>query len=139
MYTFIFYHSYRLALRLKEWNDTPILFSTMSLGTCVVFHLGAILFLVEATWAKRGSFDAIFQFMEVGRYIVAVAVVGGIYLYYARNGRGEKIYKRISENPNRNLVYNINPMLAVSAAYVLSFLAGMVAAMYRNGDGIFKP
>ena len=137
MYNYIFYKGYQLAKNLKNWNDTPILFSTMTIGLCAIFNFGTILFLIEGFLNDKTKFDYFFTLINIGRFVVGGIVILTIYFYYAKGNRGERIVAIYKDKEDRDLIPSIHPAIVLLSAYVISFSLCLLAGMYKNQDGIF--
>ncbi|MEZ5045777.1 MAG: hypothetical protein R2831_02180 [Chitinophagaceae bacterium] len=136
IYDYLFYKGHQLAKKSKNWEDTPMLFSIMIISWCIILNLGTLLFLIEGLNNKGVEFGGIISFLNNYRYIFGGVVVLLIWLYYAYKGRWKRVVAKY-ESREKERTRNIHPVIVVIAAYVVSFLLGMFAAMYKNGDGIF--
>lgn len=136
IYDYLFYKGYQLAKKSKNWEDTPMLFAIGIIGWCIILNLGTLLFLIEGLNKGNLEFGGVISFLNHFRYIFGVVVVLLIWLYYSYKGRWKRIIVKFEakEEGRKN---NIHPVIIIVAAYIVSFLLGMFAAMYKNGDGIF--
>lgn len=136
IYDYLFYKGYQLAKKSKNWKDTPMLFAIIIISWCIILNLGTLLFLIEG-WNKRNlEFGGIISILNDYRYIFGGVIVLLIWIYYAYKGKWKRIVASFEakEEVRKN---NIHPVIIVVTAYIISFLLGMFAAMYKNGDGIF--
>ena len=137
IYDYLFYKGHQLAKKSKNWEDTPMLFAIMIISWCLILNLGTLLFLIEGLNKRNSEFSGVSSFLNDYRYIFGGVVVLLIWLYYAYKGRWKRIIAKFEakEVGRKN---NIHPVIIVVTAYICSFLLGMIAAMYKNGDGIFN-
>jgi len=136
IYDYLFYKGHQLAKKSKNWEDTPMLFAIMIISWCIILNLGTLLFLIEGLNKRNLEFGGVISILNDYRYIFGGVVVLLIWLYYVYKGRWKRIVAKFEakEEGRKN---NIHPVIIVVAAYIVSFLLGMFAAMYKNGDGIF--
>jgi|GEM_PF-1448672 len=136
IYNYLFYKGYQLAKKSKNWEDTPMLFAIMVISWCIILNLGTILFLIDGLNKRNLELGGVVSLLNGYRYLFSGILLLLIWLYYAYKGRWKRIVAKYEtkEKGKRN---NIHPVIVVIAAYLVSFLLGMFAAMYKNGDGIF--
>src|SRR5690606_14934818 len=125
--------SYQLAKTLRNWNDTPILFSTWMVAICFLFNAYALLFLID-TLDNSSNFNSLISWLNNLKYIVGGLSILFIWLYYRK--KAEKIVAKYEAKERKN-GRSIHPVIILIIYYVVSFFIGMIAAMYRNNDGIF--
>lgn len=137
MYNYLFYKGYQLAKMSKNWENSPLLFAIMIISWCVILNLGTLLFFVEGLHSRSLDFGGFISFLNSYRYIFGLMVVILVYFYYYGNNRWRRIldnYEAIEKDKKSR----IHPLVVVLFFYVFSFLLGLVAAMFKNGDGIFR-
>jgi hypothetical protein len=136
IYDYLFYKGYQLAKRLKNWEDAPILFSTMCIGVCFIMNFASILFLIEGLSKNYYQFSHFMSGLNEFKYLSGCILGILIWWYYSCKGRWQKIVTKY-ENKEKQRGKSINPIIVLIAAYFLSAVLGTLTAMYRNGDGIF--
>ena len=136
MYDYLFYKSYTLAKRLKNWEDAPILFSTSVLGFGLIMNIATILFVVEGI-VGESKLDLSPAIATINRfkYIFGALMMFIVYSYYSHNNRGEKI---VSKYENKKANIKLPAILVLIVYYFGSSFIAMLSAMFRNGDGFFK-
>ncbi len=135
IYDYLFYKSYQLATKSKNWKDTPVFFATMVMGWCLILNFASILFLIEALSKNKMAFGRYISKITGIKYIVGIVILSVVWMYYSHKSRWEKIITRYQEREGETA--NIHPAIVVIGACGLSFILGALSAMYKNGDGIF--
>lgn len=130
IYDYLFYKSYQLAKKSKNWEDTPILLGVMIVGSCLIFNIGTIICLVDGMgFVKYSGFDNKY------RYIVGAIVTLCVGIYYSRKNIYMKILERYERK--RQGKNNLLPIVVVLFYCIVSILLLVLSAMYKNGDGFF--
>lgn len=137
LYNYLFFKGYQLARKSRNWRDTPILFAIMIIAWCLILNLATIFFLLEALGSQCLYFGSFFSNLNEYKYLTGAIVLLLLLLYYTYKGRGKRIVTKFEER-EKNKEKNIHPGIIVIIAYVMSFVLAMLAAMYKNGDGIFR-
>ena len=128
IYNYLFYKSYLLAQRSRNFDDMTVLGGIIFVVACVMFNVFAISFALEGA----GLIDI--DFKEKYKYPFAFGLVGILLGYYLYKGRYKKIVARYSEKAR----LQIHPVLAIIFYYAISFLIMLIAGMYKNSDWIFS-
>jgi hypothetical protein len=131
VYDYLFYKSYQLAKKLKDWEDTPVYFATIVVGVCAILNFASLLFLLEGLSGNNSRFIDIFSFAKRFKYIFASILMFLFWLFYSYNDRGEKICKKIElkEKIKNNPA---NPVIVIILAYVLSIVLINISSMYKH-------
>ncbi|PSK90600.1 hypothetical protein [Taibaiella chishuiensis] len=135
IYDYLFYKSYQLATKSKNWKDTPVFFATIVMAWCLILNFASILFLIEALTKNKMAFGPYISKMNNIKYIFGIVLITAIWMYYSHKNRWKKIITRYQEREGETA--NIHPAIVVIVACGLSFILGALSAMYKNGDGIF--
>ncbi len=138
MYNYSFYKGYTLAKKLKNREDTPVLFSSMTVCACLFFNIITLLFLLEALTNKNFPASTIVELIASGKYIFGIIASVGVWFYYSYGERWKRIITRYSRKAERRNI-TIHPVIVLVAYYSVSFALLLMAGMFKNGDGIFKP
>jgi len=136
VYNYLFYKGYQLAQKSKNWEDTPILFAVMVIGWCFILNVATIFFLLEGVYNRNLGIGNVISSLNKHRYLFASVLSLLILIYYTYGSRWRRIIAKY-EAKEKERGRNIHPAIVVIAAYVLSFVLGMLSAMYKNGDGLF--
>lgn len=136
-YDYLFYKGYQLAKKSKNWEDTPTLFAVIIIGWCLIMNFGAILFLLEELNRRSLIIESFVSILNEYKYLVGGVVVLLISTYYTYKGRWKKIIIKY-ENKESKSGKIIHPAIVVIFFYITSFFLGLLSAMFKNGDGIFK-
>lgn len=132
IYNFLFYKSYQLAERSKNFDSTPVLGGILWVMGCFMFNTFTILFLFEGS-GLSGSLILERKY----KYIISFVLVFFLTFYYSYRGRYKKIVERFKER-ERMAGKEIQPLIVVILYLVISFVLMLLAGMYKNGDGIFN-
>jgi len=136
IYDYLFYKGHQLAKKSKNWEDTPMLFAIMIISWCIILNLGTLLFLIEGLNKRNLEFGGVISILNDYRYIFGGLIVLLIWINYTYKGRWKRVVAKFEAKEKRGK-NNIHPVIIVVAAYIVSFLLGVFAAMYKNSDGIF--
>jgi hypothetical protein len=132
IYDYLFFKSYQLGKRSRNFEDIPVLAGVIWVGTCFMFNVFTIAMLLESIGLSGN-----FIFEKKYKYIFSLSLVFLLIFYYSYKGRYKKIIK-IYEEKERIKGKSFHPVLVIIFYYVASFLIGTLTAMYKNGDGIFN-
>ncbi|MFN6379727.1 MAG: hypothetical protein ACK4WD_10645 [Flavobacteriales bacterium] len=132
IYDYLFFKSYQLGKRSRNFEDIPVLAGVIWVGACFMFNIYTIAMLAEALGYSGG-----FVFEKKYKYIFSLGLVLLLIFYYSYKGRYKTIIERYEEK-ERMKGKGIHPVLVITFYYVASFLIGMLTAMFKNGDGVFK-
>ncbi|HCY41796.1 MAG TPA: hypothetical protein DHV48_10640 [Prolixibacteraceae bacterium] len=130
IYNYLFYKSYLLAQRSRNFDDIPVLGGMIFVIACVMFNIFAISFVLEGA----GLIDI--DFKEKYKYPFSFGLIGILLFYYLYKGRYKKIVEKYSESSKNGL--QIHPILVIIFYYLISFFNMLIAGMYKNNDWIFS-
>jgi len=130
IYNYLFYKSYLLAQRSRNFDDIPVLGGLIFVAACVMFNIFAISFLLVGA----GLIDVDFE--EKYKYPFSFGLIGILLFYYLYKGKYKRIVAKNSARSKHGL--QIHPILVIIFYYVISFLIMLVAGMYKNNDWIFS-
>lgn len=130
IYNYLFYKTYVLALRSKNFDDIPALGGLIFVVLCVMFNIFTLTFLFEGL----GIIDDV-SFKKEYKYVFSLTLVLLLLWYYMYKGRYKKIVSYYEQkNKGESQLY---PIIVIIIYYGISFGLGMLAAMYKNHDWIF--
>lgn len=132
IYDYLFYKGYQIGKWSKNFDDMPALAGIIWVAFCFMLNIFTVTILFEA-WGLSSSFS----FESKYKYIFSLALVLLLIFYYTYNGRYKKIVERY-EDKERNKGNSLHPIIVILTYLIISFGLGTIAAMYKNGDGIFK-
>jgi hypothetical protein len=130
VYNYLFYKSYQLAVRSKNFEDMPALGGIIFVVACIMFNIFTISLALEGFGFSHISFKKEYK------YPFALMLVLVILMYYLLNGRYKKIIKKY-EDRERELGIGIHPIFVIFAYYGISFGLMLLAGLFKNGDWIF--
>jgi|SRR5690606_36979428 len=131
VYNYLFYKSYQLAVRSKNFDDMPALGGIIFVVACIMFNIFTISLVLEGFGVIDISFNKKYQ------YPFTLVLVLLILMYYLRNRRYKNIVKEY-EDRERELGKGIHPIFVIIAYYVISFGLMLLAGLFKNGDWIFS-
>jgi high-affinity Fe2+/Pb2+ permease len=132
IYNYLFYKSYQIGQRSGNFEGMPVLAGVIWVSFCAMLNLFTLYFLLEGLLGVNQNL-----FKREYKYIFALIWVLLLIFYYSYKER----YKRIIahyQDKERSKGKSLHPIIVIFLYYGLSFVLGTLAAMYRNGDGIFK-
>ena len=129
VYDYLFYKSYILAKRSRNFDDMPILGGIIFVIACVMFNIFAITQVLE----RVGIFDV--EFQKKYKFPFALVLVGIILGYYLFKGRYKKIIEKYDQYKKRRL--QLHPIIVIIIYYGISFGLLLLAGLYKNRDWIF--
>lgn len=132
IYDYLFFKSYQLGKRSRNFEDMPVLSGVIWVGACFMFNIFTIAILLEAL-----GFTGSFVFDRKYKFVFSLGLVLLLIFYYSFMGRYKRIIERFEEK-ERQAGKGLHPIVVIILYNVVSFLLGLLAAMYKNGDGIFK-
>lgn len=132
IYDYLFFKSYQLGQRSRNFDDMPVLAGVIWVGTCFMFNIFTIEFLLEAL-----GFSVSFVLDSINKFVFSLGLLLLLIFYYTYKGRYKRIIERYEEK-ERQARRGLHPIIVIFFYFAVSFLFAMLAAMYKNGDGIFK-
>ena len=132
LYDYLFYKSYQLGKWSRNFEDIPVLAGVIWVGMCFTFNIFAFTFLLEGLgYINSVAFESKYKF------IFSISLILLLIFYYMYKGRYKKIIEKYEEK-ERAKGKCPHPIIVIALYYVISFVLGTMAAMYKNGDGIFS-
>jgi MFS superfamily sulfate permease-like transporter len=132
IYNLLFYKSYQLAIRSKNFDDLPVLGGLIFVAACVMFNI----FTVFGVLQGIGIIDSNL-FDKKYKYIFSLLLILVLLGYYLYKNRYIRILDRFESNGS-NFIKRIHPVIVIIVYYVLSFALLLLAAFYKNRDWIFQ-
>lgn len=127
IYNYLFYKTNLLALRLNNFDNTPFL-GAMVVGGCLGFNIFTVYFLLEGFGINTGIE------LKNGNVVFWV-LIGLLTLYYSYKGRYKNI---VSYYEQKKKGKQLHPVIVIIIYFVSSFLLGLLAAMFKGHDWIFR-
>ncbi len=131
VYNYLFYKSYQLAVRSKNFDDMPALGGIIYVVACIMFNIFTISFVLKGFGISDISFRKEYKF-AFGLVLVVV-----ILMYYLYNGRYKKIIEKY-ESKERALGKSIHPIFVIIAYCGTSVGFMFLAGLFRHGLWIFS-
>jgi hypothetical protein len=131
IYDYLFYKSYQLGQRSRNFDDMPVLAGVIWVSLCFILNLFTLKFILEAGGIINISIGVKYK------YIFSLILILLLVFYYTYKGNYLCIIKK-HEAMERRRGRSLHPIIVIASYYIISFLLGMVAALYRNGDWIFN-
>ncbi len=132
IYKYLFYKSYQLVVRSKNFDDMPVLGGVIFVVACVMFNIFTISLLLEGFGIIHVSFQKEYK------YLFALVLVLVILMYYLLNDRYKSIIQKY-EGEERELGKGIHPVFVIVIYYGISFSLMLLAGLFKNKDWIFSP
>ena len=129
IYNYLFYKTYLLTQRSKNYEDVPYLGGIMVVAVCVMFNIFTVVGLLNAWGVNTGI-----EFKKENKYIFVFSLMGFLFLYYLYKGRYKKIIEKFKQK-ERGI--KLHPVIVIVIYYVVSFGLLLLAGMYKNHDWIF--
>ncbi|WP_321424447.1 hypothetical protein [uncultured Bacteroides sp.] len=131
IYNYLFYNSFLLAKRSKNFDDIPVLGGISYVIGCLTLNLFTIIGLFDALGINIGI-----EFKKEYKYIFSLSLVLLLLLYYSYKGRYKKIINKYEkEYKNKK---QLHPVITIIIYYLISFGLLLLAGMYKNHNWIFS-
>ena len=131
VYNYLFYKSYQLAVRSKNFDDMPVLGAIIFVVACVMFNIFTISLILEGLGVIDISFKKEYKFP------FSIVLVLIILMYYRHKDRYKNIIKQY-ENRERELGQGNHPVIVIIFYFIISFAVMLLAGLFKNGDWIFS-
>lgn len=129
IYNYLFYKTFVLSKRSKNFEDMPALGGLLFVAACLMFNIFTVFGLLDAWGVNTGI-----EFKKEYKFIFSISLVVFLLLYYLYKGR----YKRIIEKfEQKKKGISIHPIIVIIIYYGISFGLLLLAGMYKNHDWIF--
>ena len=138
IYNFLFYKTFLLTQKSRNFDDTPVLGGILFIILCVMLNIFTIIeFLDGIGFLKSIGLKTGITFTKPYRFLFAIALVGSLLFYYQYKGR----YKKIIEHyeGKTGFIMRLHPLIVMFIYLVLSFLIFAIAAEFRNHQWFFAP
>lgn len=129
VYNYLFYKSYILAKRSRNFDDMPVLGGIIFVVACVMFNIFTIAQVLEGL----GVMDV--EFKERYKFPFALILVGIMLGYYLFKGRYKIIIEKYEQSKRGKP--QLHPIFVIIIYYGISFGLLLLAGLYKNQDWIF--
>lgn len=133
MYNYLFYKSYQLAQRSKNFEDAPVIGGIWGILLGFMFNVFTVIFIIDAVFQSSIAKNS---FFIRGKYIVGIIFIASLWLYFRQGKRWQRIVAKY-ERREALKGKGIHPAIILIIYYTLSAVLLLLSAMYKNGDGIF--
>jgi hypothetical protein len=130
IYNYLFYKSYLLAIRSKNFDDMPTLGGILFVVACIMFNIFTMSIFLEGVGFLEDN-----PFKERYKYPFVFTLVLLVLFYYLYKNRYKRIIEKY-EKRNRGKAH-IHPILVIVFYYLISFGLLLLAGLYKNHDWIF--
>ena len=131
IYNYLFYNSFLLAKRSKNFDDIPVLGGISYVIGCLTLNLFTIIGLLDALGINIGI-----EFKKEYKYIFSLSLVLLLLIYYSYKGRYKKIINKYEKKYKNKK--QLHPVITIIIYYLISFGLLLLAGMYKNHDWIFS-
>ena len=131
IYNYLFYKTFLLAIRSRNFNDFPVLGGILFVVACLMFNIFTIAIFLEGLGILHE-----YPFSENLKYPFSFALLIIVLVYYLYHNR----YKRIVEDFNQKYKdrSQLHPVIVVLIYYIISFGLLLLAGLFKNHDWIFS-
>lgn len=130
IYDIIFYASYKIMKKSKNFDDFPVLGGVIYVSVCLLLNIGTVLLLLERIFnISLLNFSP--ERYSIGKIIFATLIVILPMVYYNWKGRYKKIIQYYN---NKKMISN---WVIVIFFIIVSFILLLLAGLFRNRDWIF--
>ena len=131
IYNYLFYKSYQLAIKSKNFDDMPVLGGIIFLVLCLMLNLFTVMLTLEGFEIAEFTLDKKYK------YPLSFALVLILLFYYLQGNRYKRIIEHHHKMENRKGV-GLHPILVIALYYISSFGLLLLAGLFKNGDWIFS-
>ncbi len=129
IYNYLFYKSYLLAKRSRNFDDIPVLGGISFVALCVMLNLFSVFLFIEGLGVSTGV-----EFDKKYKYLFSLLLVLLLLFYYSYNERYKKIVESFEQNKKQ---IQLHPIVVIILYYGISVLLFFLSATYKNHDWIF--
>lgn len=129
IYNYLFYKSFSLAQRSKNFEDMPALGGVLFVAPCFFLNIFTIIGLLEGL-----NVDTHIEFKKEYKYIFSLSIVVLLLFYYLYKGRYKKIIGSFEQKKGG---IKLHPVIVIIIYYGISIFLMFLAATYKNNDWIF--
>jgi len=130
IYNYLYYKTFLLAKKSKNFEDIPVLGGIMFLMLCVMFNLFALILFIEGLGFRTGL-----DFKPEYKYPFCIGLVCLLLFYYSYKGRYKKIVEYYENRKDKGI--NIHPIIVIIFYLIVSFGLLLLAGLFKNRDWIF--
>lgn len=130
IYDYLFYKTYLLAQRSKNFDDIPALGGSVYVIVCLMLNIFTVYIFIEGLGIETGL-----EFKKEYKYPFSLGLVILVLVYYQYKGRYKKIVEHY-ETKNRGKV-QIHPIIVIILYYGISGILIFLAGMFKNHTWIF--
>ncbi len=131
IYNYLFYKSYQLAIKSRNFDDMPVLGGIIFLVLCLMLNLFTIMLTLEGFELAEFTLDKQYK------YLFSLALVLILLLYYLQGNRYKRIIEHYYKMENTK-GDGLHPILVIAFYYISSFGLLLLAGLFKNGDWIFS-
>jgi predicted Abi (CAAX) family protease len=127
VYDYLFYSSYKSAVKSGNFDDTPVIGAITVVVMCVMFNIFTLSFLLNRFGILVVTLKSEYK------YLFVLALTSIILYYYLYNQRYRRIllkYEKREEEQGRRL----HPIVVMIIYYAISGSLMFLAALFMNGD-----
>lgn len=128
IYDYLFYKSYQLAQKSKNFEDTPLLGGMWSIMLGVIFNFFTIVFVLDKI---LDSCLAQSNLLSISKYVLGGIFVFALVLYFRVGGRWKKIIAKYDKKEQQQ-GRSIHPLIPILIYHFLSIVLMFLAAMYLH-------
>lgn len=134
IYDCLYYNTYLLAQKSKNFDDIPVLGGMIYVTVCLMLNIFTISLFLDGLGVKTGI-----EFKNEYKFIFCSILVGSLLLYYLYKGRYKKIVERYEEKEKKKKRRHpiLHSIIVVIIYYGISVVLFFLAAFYRNHFWIF--
>ncbi len=131
IYNYLFYKTFVLAQRSKNFDDVPALGGMLFVLPCIMFNIFTVFLLLDAWGVNTGI-----EFKKEYKFVFTLSLLLILLFYYLYKGRYKKIIEKFEQKENG---VSIHPIIVIILYYGISFGLLLLVGMYKNHDWIFAP
>ena len=129
IYNYLFYKSYLLAQRSRNFDDMPALGGLIFVALCFMLNIFTIIGLIEGL-----SINLDIEFKKEYKYIFSLLLAITLLFYYLRKERYKKIIESFEQKKKG---IQLHPIIVILIYYSISIFLMFLSATYKNRDWIF--
>lgn len=132
IYDYLFYKSYQLAQKSKNFEDAPVLGGIWGVIPCLMLNIFTIILFIDTMFNDSIGNSKIFT---TGKYIFSGLFILSLLFYYRSGSRWKRI---VAKYETREKGKGIHPIIVLVIAYSISVILINIAAMYKHKYFIFS-
>ena len=138
IYNFLFYKTFLLTQKSRNFDDTPVLGGILFVILCVMLNIFTIIeFLDGIGFLKSIGLKTGITISKPYQFPFALALIVLLLFYYQYKGR----YKKIIEHyeGKTGFIMRLHPLIVMLIYFLLSLLIVTIAAAFKNHQWFFAP